>query len=173
MIALVELKGTSMERTHYGIAHFFMELYAVKGEILVFLFGIGDAGIEVCYMLCRKELFKGGVEFCTYAFAVKPFIYINCDFDRPIIGGSVFENACIGIACYFAVFYCGYVGIICGYAADTLCELFNGGDVILECYGGVFNVGTVYFKKLVSVLLGNCSYYHGVLLIVPLILCPQ
>lgn len=60
MIALVELKGTSMERTHYGIAHFFMELYAVKGEILVFLFGIGDAGIEVCYMLCRKELFKGG-----------------------------------------------------------------------------------------------------------------
>lgn len=71
MIALVELKGTSMERTHYGIAHFFMELYAVKGEILVFFFGIGDAGIEVCYMLCRKELFKGGVEFCTYAFAVK------------------------------------------------------------------------------------------------------
>lgn len=73
MIALVELKGTSMERTHYGIAHFFMELYAVKGEILVFLFGIGDAGIEVCYMLCRKELFKGGVELCTYAFAVKSF----------------------------------------------------------------------------------------------------
>ena len=76
-------------------------------------------------MLCRKELFKGGVEFCTYAFAVKPFIYINCDFNRPIIGGSVFENACIGVACYFAVFYCGYVGIICGYAADTLCELFT------------------------------------------------
>lgn len=50
-----------------------MELYAVKGEILVFFFGIGDAGIEVCYMLCRKELFKGGVEFCTYAFAVKSF----------------------------------------------------------------------------------------------------
>lgn len=73
MIAPIELEGTSMESTHYGIAHFFMELYAVKGEILVFLFGIGDAGIEVCYMLCRKELFKGGVEFCTYAFAVKSF----------------------------------------------------------------------------------------------------
>lgn len=40
MIALVELKGTSMERTYYSIAHFFMELYAVKGEILVFFFGI-------------------------------------------------------------------------------------------------------------------------------------
>ena len=47
MIALVELKGTSMESAHYGIAHFFMELYAVKGEILVFFFGIGDAGIEL------------------------------------------------------------------------------------------------------------------------------
>ena len=43
MIALVELKGTSMESAYYSIAHFFMELYAVKGEILVFFFGIGDA----------------------------------------------------------------------------------------------------------------------------------
>lgn len=92
MIALVEFEGTSMERTCYGIAHFFMELYAVKGEILVFFLGIGDAGIEVCYMLCRKELFKGGVEFCTYAFAVKSFFYINCDFNRPIIGGSVLKT---------------------------------------------------------------------------------
>ena len=37
----------------------------------------------------------------------------------------------------------------------------------------LITAGTVYFKKFVSVLLGNCSYYHGVLLIVPLILCPQ
>ena len=53
MIAPVELKGTSMELTYYSIAHFFMELHAVKGEILVFFFGIGNAGVEVRYMLCR------------------------------------------------------------------------------------------------------------------------
>ena len=53
MIASIEFEGTSMERTYYSIAHFFMELHTVKGEILVFFFGIGDAGIEVRYMLCR------------------------------------------------------------------------------------------------------------------------
>ncbi len=75
-----------------------MEVHAVSGQVFILNLRTGNAGVEIQDSHCLQALLQGGIKGLTKALLCDGGIQIDAQLTGPVVGCTLLERACIGIA---------------------------------------------------------------------------
>lgn len=156
IVVATELHSATTEGADEAVAHALVEAHAILREILVLLFGVGDAGVEIGDALCCEGSFERIIELTSETVSAKVFGDVDARLDADVEGGAWFERGSIGISYDETVVFCDEVGKFFHDSIDTTFEVFYRWNRAFVRHGGVFDVVGVDGKNRFGVC-GRCG----------------
>ena len=104
---------------------------------------IGDAGIQIGHMLQAEDRFQRPIQCLANAMPACAVLYINRQLNRPVIGGTAFENARISVSDRFTIQQRDKIRITFERVRNPCREILECRHVVFKRDCGVFHIGLI------------------------------
>ena len=136
-----------------------VELYAVMRQVFIFRFGVGNAGIHSFDALTAQLVFKGVLQYVSYA--SMPVLQVNIDgcLHSPVKCSALPKLMCVCIAQHLTLCVFGYeVGVAAADVGNTPTKLLHGRHIIFKRDGGMYHIRRIDSQQRRSIALQGFSY---------------